>query len=87
MKLKHFLVVAFAFVAGMASAQQMPAIPIDPNVRIGKLDNGLTYYIRHNNWPENVANFYIAQRVGSTPGGGVSARTGPLLGAHGLQWL
>ena len=61
MKLKHFLVVAFAFVAGMASAQQMPAIPIDPNVRIGKLDNGLTYYIRHNNWPENVANFYIAQ--------------------------
>lgn len=65
MKLKHFLVVAFAFVAGMASAQQMPAIPIDPNVRIGKLDNGLTYYIRHNNWPENVANFYIAQRVGS----------------------
>ena len=65
MKLKHFLVVAFAFVAGMASAQQMPAIPIDPNVRIGKLDNVLTYYIRHNNWPENVANFYIAQRVGS----------------------
>lgn len=65
MKLKHFLVAAFAFVAGMASAQQMPNIPIDPNVRIGKLDNGLTYYIRHNNWPENVANFYIAQRVGS----------------------
>ncbi len=67
MKLKHFLVVAFAFVSGMASAQmpQMPPIPVDPNVRIGKLDNGLTYYIRHNNWPENVANFYIAQRVGS----------------------
>ncbi len=27
--------------------QQMPPIPVDPNVRIGKLDNGLTYYIRH----------------------------------------
>ena len=27
--------------------QQMPPIPTDPNVRIGKLDNGLTYYIRH----------------------------------------
>lgn len=65
MKLKHLLVVAFAFVSGLASAQQMPELPIDPNVRIGKLDNGLTYYIRHNNWPENVANFYIAQRVGS----------------------
>ena len=27
-------------------AQQMPPIPVDKNVRIGKLDNGLTYYIR-----------------------------------------
>ena len=26
---------------------QMPPLPTDPNVRIGKLDNGLTYYIRH----------------------------------------
>ena len=32
---------------------------------MGKLDNGLTYYIRHNEYPEHVANFYIAQRVGS----------------------
>lgn len=65
MKLKHFLVVAFMFVAAVVSAQQMPAVPVDKNVRIGKLSNGLTYYIRHNEWPEHVANFYIAQRVGS----------------------
>lgn len=45
--------------------QQMPPIPTDPNVRIGKLDNGLTYYIRHNELPEQRANFYIAQKVGS----------------------
>lgn len=45
--------------------QQMPPIPTDPNVRIGKLDNGLTYYIRHNELPENRADFYIAQKVGS----------------------
>jgi zinc protease len=32
---------------------------------MGKLANGLTYYIRYNNWPENRANFYIAQKVGS----------------------
>ena len=52
--------------AVMASAQQqMPPIPIDPNVRIGKLDNGLTYYIRHNELPEKRADFYIAQKVGS----------------------
>ncbi len=44
---------------------QMPPIPVDPDVRIGKLDNGLTYYIRHNAWPEQRAEFYIAQRVGS----------------------
>lgn len=49
----------------IASAQQMPPLPIDPNVRIGKLDNGLTYYIRHNELPENRADFYIAQKVGS----------------------
>lgn len=51
--------------AGTAMAQQMPAIPVDKNVKIGRLDNGLTYYIRHNSYPENVASFYIAQKVGS----------------------
>ena len=48
-----------------AQAQQLKALPIDPNVRIGKLDNGLTYYIRHNTHPEKRAEFYIAQKVGS----------------------
>lgn len=38
---------------------------MNKNVRQGKLSNGLTYYILHNEWPEHVANFYIAQRVGS----------------------
>ena len=46
-------------------AQQPPMLPLDPAVRYGKLDNGLTYYIRHNNLPENRADFYIAQKVGS----------------------
>lgn len=48
-----------------AQQPQMPPLPTDPNVRIGKLDNGLTYYIRHNELPENRADFYIAQKVGS----------------------
>lgn len=48
-----------------ALAQQQPPIPVDPNVRIGKLDNGLTYYLRKNNLPANRADFYIAQKVGS----------------------
>ena len=49
----------------MAQQPQMPPIPTDPNVRIGKLENGLTYYIRHNDLPEKRADFYIAQKVGS----------------------
>lgn len=65
MKIKHLFLVAFLFVAGMVSAQQMGPIPVNKNVRQGKLSNGLTYYILHNEWPEKVANFYIAQRVGS----------------------
>jgi len=40
-------------------------IPVDDQVRVGKLDCGLTYYIRHNDYPEHRVNFYIAQRVGS----------------------
>lgn len=67
MKMKKVLLAVVLLFAGMTSlmAQEMPPIPVDPDVRIGKLDNGLTYYIRHNEWPEHVANFYIAQRVGS----------------------
>lgn len=60
-------VVAVAFIGSftLVSAQQMPPIPMDQNVKIGKLDNGLTYYLRHNEKPENRAEFYIAQKVGS----------------------
>lgn len=65
MKLRKLMVAVFAFFAGLAQAQQMPPIPADPDVVVGKLDNGLTYYIRHNNWPENRADFYIAQKVGA----------------------
>ncbi len=48
-----------------AQEMQLPPIPVDPAVRIGHLDNGLTYYIRHNEKPENRVEFYIAQKVGS----------------------
>ena len=40
-------------------------IPIDSTIKIGVLPNGLTYYLKHNNWPENRACFYLAQKVGS----------------------
>ncbi|MDR3652561.1 MAG: insulinase family protein [Paludibacter sp.] len=55
------LLAASAFVG----AQQFQPIPIDPKVRYGKLDNGLTYYIRANKEPKQRADFYIAQNVGA----------------------
>lgn len=50
-----------------AFAQQMPPMPelTDSLVRTGKLPNGLTYYIRHNEYPKGQADFHIAQRVGA----------------------
>ena len=67
MKIQKLFVAALLLLnAAQAAAQfQMPPIPVDKNVRVGKLDNGLVYYIRHNEFPANTANFYIAQRVGS----------------------
>ncbi|MBR2134764.1 MAG: insulinase family protein [Bacteroidales bacterium] len=50
---------------GFSQQQQMPAMPLDPSVRVGHLDNGLTYFIKHNANPENRAEFYIATNVGA----------------------
>jgi zinc protease len=69
MKLRKLFVAALMLMSTVAvvaqNAMQLPSIPVDPDVRMGKLDNGLTYYIRHNAWPEHRAEFYIAQKVGS----------------------
>ena len=58
---RSLLVVAFvlctSFQQAVAQQMQFPPLPVDKNVRIGQLDNGLTYYIRHNKLPENRAEF------------------------------
>lgn len=41
-------------------------LPLNPKVRHGQLPNGLNYYVMHNEEPKGRANFYIAQKVGST---------------------
>ena len=68
---------ALALTAVMALAQQptreqmeaylsqMPKLPNSDQVRIGHLDNGLTYYIRHNELPKGRAEFYLATDVGA----------------------
>ena len=58
------LLFAFMFSAN-SMAQQLPELPLDPAVRYGKLENGLTYYIRHNAEQKGLADFYIAQKVGA----------------------
>ena len=48
-----------------AMQQAMASLPNDPAVRVGHLDNGLTYYIRHNELPAKRAEFYLATNVGA----------------------
>ena len=64
MKKFLFALVMVVSSIGNVLAQDM-TIPMDPAVRKGTLPNGLTYYLRHNEWPEKRAFFYIAQKVGS----------------------
>lgn len=40
-------------------------LPADPNTVVGKLPNGITYYIRHNEEPKDRASFYIIRNVGA----------------------
>lgn len=58
----------FTFIAAVFAAAvvfgQTP-LPNDPAVRVGKLENGLTYYIRHNDQPAQRAEFWIATDAGS----------------------
>lgn len=44
---------------------QQKLLPVDSHVRIGKLANGFTYYIRHNEEPKKRVVFYLANKVGS----------------------
>lgn len=41
------------------------AIPVDPNVRTGKLANGMTYYLRNNGKPEDKVVLRLAVNAGS----------------------
>ena len=63
--LSLFLLSFFCLFQLAAQQQELQPLPIDPQVRYGKLPNGLTYYIRHNEQPKERADFYIAQNVGS----------------------
>ncbi len=57
---KYLLLLVAASFCGSA-----PAATIDPAVRTGKLENGLTYYLMQNDKPGGTADFFLAQKVGS----------------------
>ncbi|HNX06157.1 MAG TPA: insulinase family protein [Bacteroidales bacterium] len=69
--LRTLLYGALAFVCltsvtyGQKPANLKDSIPVDPAVLIGKLDNGLTYYIRQNKKPENRVELRLAVNAGS----------------------
>ncbi|MDR0429442.1 MAG: insulinase family protein [Tannerellaceae bacterium] len=69
MKTKRFLfiptLICFVGLLQLKAQETRAPLPVDPNIRYGQLDNGLTYYIRHNNLPKERADFFIAQNVGS----------------------
>ena len=61
--MKRYVLSIIAIVLlSLTTAAQLPQ---DPDVRKGTLKNGMTYYIRHNAKEAGLADFYIAQRVGS----------------------
>ena len=62
MKRTFIILLTLASTIGMSAQGTLPQ---DPAVRVGHLKNGMTYYIRHNAKEPGLADFYIAQRVGS----------------------
>jgi zinc protease len=67
---KLFLFIAAILVAmiakfSFAQTGLSQPVPLEPEVRYGVLDNGMTYYIRHNEEPKERASFYIIQNVGA----------------------
>src|SRR6201985_3502865 len=51
--------------SGKKAEPGSPVVPLDPAVRYGKLPNGFTYYIRHNEEPKNRVELYLVNKAGS----------------------
>lgn len=65
-RLFMFVALMFITITGLTAQNPMlEPLPLDPAVRVGVLDNGLTYYIMHNAKPENQAEFFIVHNVGA----------------------
>src|SRR6187455_3626188 len=68
MKFNRFFSVIVLFIfsyQGFAQFKLDQPLPVDPNVKVGKLANGLTYYIRKNPKPEKKLELRLAVNAGS----------------------
>ena len=63
--MKKLIFSLVALVIGVMSLSAQTQLPLDEQVRVGRLDNGMTYYIRHNEKPKGQASFYIYHDVGA----------------------
>ncbi|MFQ7503252.1 MAG: M16 family metallopeptidase [Alistipes finegoldii] len=64
-KITMLVIAAFAVTSAAAQFNPQQPIPADKDVRTGKLENGMTYYIRHNEKPKGQADFHILHDVGA----------------------
>jgi len=65
-RISTLIIAALAALGAFAQENpMMQALPCDPAVKVGKLDNGLTYYIRHNELPAKRVELYLATNVGA----------------------
>ena len=55
----------FLLALGLLQVSGAQPIPDDPDIRVGRLDNGMTFYLCHNEMPAGRAEFYIAHHVGA----------------------
>ena len=53
------------YVAAFCQYKLTDPLPVDPDVKVGKLSNGLTYYIRRNAKPEKKVELRLAVNAGS----------------------
>jgi zinc protease len=58
-------ILLFCVLTNLVAQDLSKEIPIDPSISIGKLDNGLTYYIKHNPKTENKAELRLVIDAGS----------------------